>query len=80
MLSNGRKKKVSGMSWSKNVIKESYSDIAECAGKCKHSKTFNSEKLRDIKERTSKVHVLWDNLCFQCKYFSEASFCVLQCP
>lgn len=75
-----QRKKVSSESWRENVIKESYSDSAECAGKCKHSKTFNSEKLRDVKERTSKVHVLWDNLCFQCKYFSESSYSYPRCP
>jgi hypothetical protein len=35
----------------RNVIKESYSDSEECSGERKHSETFNSEKLRDIKER-----------------------------
>lgn len=37
-----------------NIIKESYSNSAECAGKCKHSKTFNSEKLWKIKNKLSK--------------------------
>jgi uncharacterized protein YpbB len=37
-----------------NVIKESYSDSVEFAGKCKHSKAFNSEKLRDIKNKLPK--------------------------